>query len=298
MAPPPRKPKPPEHPPNHERWVISYADLLTLLLATFVVLYASSTQNKHKLDAISASFVKAFRGTPPAVVNKSGGSKGVMAHNPAAIRKPVEVPSASHLSHQMEQKMSANMMSLDKVKQQLTKLLSPMIVKSQVSINSQPLTLTIQLDASVLFPSGSDQLRPAAMTLLSGVGKSLVTLPPPFTVVVQGYTDDQPITTAQFSSNWALSAARAVRVVELFGSQGVAGAQLAAEGFGEFTPVAPNDSDTDRALNRRVLIVIHAPDPAPDADSPAAPAGQEPAMPAPPAAKPAAAPAPIPAGAK
>jgi len=264
MAAPPRKPKPPEHPPNHERWVISYADLLTLLLATFVVLYASSTQNKHKLDAVSASFIKAFHGTPPAVVDKSGGSKGVMSHNPAAVPKPVEVPSSSRLSRQMEQKMTAEMLSLEKVKQQLTQLLSPMIAKNEVSINSQPLTLTIQLDASVLFPSGSDQLRPAAMTLLDGVGKSLVTLPVPFTVVVQGFTDDQPITTAQFSSNWALSAARAVRVVELFGTQGVAGAQLAAEGFGEFSPVAPNDSDADRAQNRRVVVVIHAPDPAGD----------------------------------
>ncbi len=89
----------------------------------------------------------------------------------------------------------------------------------------------------------------------------MVKLPAPFQIIVQGYTDNQPIATAQFPSNFSLSAERAVTVVSLFLTNGVAGSQLAAEGFGEFSPVASNDNEVGRAQNRRVVIVIHAPDP-------------------------------------
>jgi chemotaxis protein MotB len=259
---PGKKPKV-EKAPNHERWVISYADLLTLLLATFVVLYASSTQNKHKLDAVAGSFLKAFHGTTPSVSETHGASKGIMDHEPSPVPRPVEAPATanSKMPAKLSQKLAAEVLSLQKVQAQLHALLQPMLDKNQVSMNSQPLTLTIQLDASVLFPSGTAQLSAPGQALLNQVGASLTKLPAPFSIIVQGFTDNQPIATAQFSSNWALSAARAVRVVELFGGDGVAGAQLGAEGFGEFMPVAGNDTDTGRAQNRRVVVVIHAPDP-------------------------------------
>jgi len=161
----------------------------------------------------------------------------------------------------MIHQLAAEILSLQKVQQQLTALLHPLVDKQKVTIQSQPLTLTIQLDSSVLFPSGEAKLKPPAVILLNQVGSSLVQLPAPFTIVVQGYTDNQPIATQQFSSNWALSAARAVSVVELFAGDGVHGGQLAAQGFGEFRPVASNATDAGRAQNRRVVVVIHAPDP-------------------------------------
>ncbi len=122
--------------------------------------------------------------------------------------------------------------------------------------------MTIQLDASVLFPSGQAALKPDAATLLTHVAGALIKLPDPFRIVVQGFTDDQPIATAQFPSNWSLSAERAVSVVQLFIGAGVAGSKMAAEGFGQFAPIAPNTDDAGRAQNRRVTIVVHAPDPA------------------------------------
>ena len=255
--------KKPEKPPNHERWVISYADLLTLLLATFVVLYASSAHDKHKEDQIAASFIKAFSGSPPAVITSSSASRGVMAHQPAAIPHPQEAPASanSKIPKKMAHQLEAEVLSLQKVQQQLNALLHPMVEKHQVTINAAPLTLTIQLDASVLFPSGQAALKPDAVTLLTHVAASLTKLPAPFTIIVQGYTDNQPIATVQFPSNWSLSVERAVTVVSLFATGGVNPAQLAAEGFGEFSPVAANNTDAGRAQNRRVVIVIHAPDP-------------------------------------
>jgi chemotaxis protein MotB len=248
---------------NHERWVISYADLLTLLLAFFVVLYAASSRDDHKLDEEAASFVQAFHGTPIAIAASPSGSRGVMKHLPSPVPRPIAAPASADskipkaMTHQLEEEI----LSLQKVQEKLHALLQPLIDKNQVTIRNEPLTLTIQLDASVLFPSGQATLKPPAETLLTQVAASLTQLPAPFTIVVQGYTDNQPIATAQFSSNWSLSAERAVRVVELFGRQGVNGTQLAAQGFGEFAPVASNSTDAGRAQNRRVVVVVHAPEP-------------------------------------
>jgi chemotaxis protein MotB len=255
--------KKPEKPPNHERWVISYADLLTLLLATFVVLYASSTRNRHKEDQIAASFIQAFNGTPANIVHHTSASRGVMDHEPSPVPRPVEMPTAANarITQEMTRKLSAEILSLQKLQLKLQALLQPLIEKHEVVIQSQPLTLTIQLDDSVLFASGEAVLTPPAVSLLNQLAASLAQLPAPFTIVVQGFTDSQPIDTAQFSSNWSLSAERAVRVVELFAKDSVNGKQLAAQGFGEFAPIASNATDAGRAQNRRVVIVIHAPDP-------------------------------------
>jgi chemotaxis protein MotB len=260
MAPPAKKP---EKPANHERWVISYADLLTLLLAFFVVLYASSTQNRHKMDQEAESFVRAFHGTPASVQSASTAGSGVMQHSPSPV--PVQhektAPRVPRMQHTLARAVTAEIQSLQKVKQMLQTLLQPLIDKHEVSMQSLPLTLTIQLDASVLFPSGQATLKPPGMDLLNQVATSLVTLPPAFSVYVQGFTDNQPIATAQFPSNWSLSAERAVTVVSLFQADKMPGGQMSAQGFGEFAPVASNDTDAGRAKNRRVVIVIHAPDP-------------------------------------
>jgi chemotaxis protein MotB len=256
--------KKPEKPANHERWVISYADLLTLLLATFVVLYASSTRNARKENELAAAFVIAFHGTPVSVIKDSGASRGVMKQQPSPIPRPIETPASanSRIPRNMEHQLAAEILSLAKLHEKLSALLQPLVTRHEVSIQSEPLTLTIQLDASVLFSSGEATLKPPAIVLLKQVAAGLAQMPAPFTTVVQGYTDDQPIDTAQFSSNWSLSAARAVQVVELFGRDGVNGAQLAAEGYGQFAPVAPNSTDAGRAQNRRVVVVVHAPEPA------------------------------------
>lgn len=266
MAQLPAPPAKPKKPPNHERWVISYADLLTLLLALFVVLYASSTRNKQKMSAEAASFVLAFHGSPTTLINQSSAGRGIMPNQtqPAPTPKPDPLslaPSKSKMSKSLTHQMESEILALQKVETQLREVLQPLMAKNQVSMKTEPLTLTIQLNAAVLFPSGEAALIPDAQTLLNNVAVSLAKLPPQFNIIIQGYTDNQPISTPQFSSNWSLSAARAVTVVELFTAKSIDGTRLSAQGFGEFAPVASNATDDGRAQNRRVTIVIHAPDP-------------------------------------
>ena len=259
---PPGSKKAADKPVNHERWIISYADLLTLLLATFVVLYASSTRNHHKEDEIALAFIKAFHGTPPAVtVPKPAGAKGVLQHQTSPIPRPVESP-GSRLPQDVARQVQKSMQALQDLQLKLSSLFQPLIDKHQVTITNAPLTLTIQLDASVLFPSGEATLKPEAVLLLNQVALGLKQLAPDFNIVVQGYTDNQPIATPQFPSNWSLSVERSVTVVQLFTTAGVPGGQLAAEGFGEFAPIADNTSNSGRARNRRVVVVVHAPAPA------------------------------------
>ena len=299
--------------PNHERWVISYADLMTLLLALFVVLYASSTQNKFKMEQEARSLVAAFRGSAPTVVQLKAANQGIMNHQPSPIPRPEEhpAPQAPHLprvnirtapptpprppspnhaqeavrhpappappvppqpvaplvpppppplNYQLSQQLATEALALERVREQLEALLQPLTSAHEVTIQSTPLTLTISLDASVLFNSGKASLLAAASKLLANVSKSLKTLPQPFTIHLAGYTDNQPIHTAQFPSNWSLSVERAVSVISLFAEQGLDGTRLAAEGFGEYVPVADNTTAAGRSKNRRVVIVIRAPD--------------------------------------
>ncbi|OYV41280.1 MAG: flagellar motor protein MotD [Rhodospirillales bacterium 20-64-7] len=268
----PAPPKREKKAPNHERWVISYADLLTLLLALFVVLYASSTRNKLKMAEEAASLTKAFHGTPVALVNQNTAGRGIMPHQTSAAPtpkptttpppKPTDAPKdESHLPKALSHQMEAEVLALQQVEKQLRAVLQPLTAKNQVSMKSEPLTLTIQLNDSVLFPSGQAVLLPEARALLNNVSESVAKLPAPFNIIIQGYTDDQPIDTAQFPSNWSLSAERAATVVELFADKSIDGNRLSAQGFAEFAPIASNTTPDGRAQNRRVAIVIHAPEP-------------------------------------
>jgi len=299
-----------EKPPNHERWVISYADFMILLFALFVVLFASSSRNRAKMDEEAKGMAAAFKGMTPALIQQMGSSHGLMTHQPSPVPKPLEnpaprtprnpekprrsapvslpVPPKPHaaaiapkptqpmpppapatpqrpvLSRAVSQQLAQEALALEKVKQRLESLLSPLTSGHQVTIDATPLTLTISLDAAVLFNSGKAELLPGAINLLDNVADSLKTLPRPFAINLQGYTDNQPIATAQYPSNWSLSAERAVSVVELFGQQGIDGDRLSAQGFGEYVPLADNTTEPGRAKNRRVVIVIRAPDvPAP-----------------------------------
>ncbi|HTI00217.1 MAG TPA: OmpA family protein [Acidisoma sp.] len=294
-----------EKPPNHERWVISYADFMTLLFALFVVLFASSSRNRAKMEEEAKGMVAAFHGLTPALIRQQGASKGMMKHQPSPVPKPIEnpaprtphneakpkqsapvnlpvppkphapaiapkpaqpmppptpVPQRPVLSKAVSQQLAQEALALEKVKQQLESLLSPLTSGHQVTIEATPLTLTISLDAAVLFDSGKAELLPGAKSLLDNVADSLKSLPRPFAINLQGYTDNQPIATPQYPSNWSLSAERAVSVVELFGQQGIEGDRLSAQGFGEYVPLADNSTEQGRAKNRRVVIVIRAPD--------------------------------------
>jgi chemotaxis protein MotB len=291
--------------PNHERWVISYADFMTLLFALFVVLFASSTRDRVKMEEEAKGMIAAFHGVSPSMAQLEGRNAGVLRDQTSPIAKPVQnpaprsprslarpkeaapvrlnIPPQAHpvavaprqalvltphpphpqqptLSRPLTRQLAQEIHALDQVKQQLQRLLHPLIAAHEVSIEATPLSLTISLDAAVLFDSGKASLLPAARKLLSNVSDSLKTLPAPFTINLRGYTDNQPIDTVQFPSNWSLSAERAVSVVALFSTNGIDGARLSAQGFGQYAPIADNKTAEGRAKNRRVEVVIRAPD--------------------------------------
>lgn len=251
----------PGHAPNHERWVISYADLLTLLLATFVVLYASSVRNKLKEEQVAEAFIKAFHGSPSTVIVKQpSGSQGVLQHNVSPIPHRAVAP-GSKTAQKIANQINDDMKNLQALALRLETMFQPQVQKDQISINNTPLTLSIRLNDSVLFPSGQTVLKPEAQALLKKIASGLAQLPPDYHIVVRGYTDNQPISTPQFPSNWSLSVERAVAVVQLFLQNGVKGDVLGAEGFGEYDAIASNATAAGRSQNRRVVIVVQAPPP-------------------------------------
>ncbi|TMV87234.1 flagellar motor protein MotD [Thioclava sp. BHET1] len=275
-----------DHGPNHERWMISYADLLTLMLALFIVLYATSAQNTSKLKAMASSMMTAFSGTPPAIIQRPSSPKGPDKQLPKAVEIPVEAPpepktptvpqNVHHLDMTQspraqrmmaqQQALQPSIKAISELDTKLHALLLPEIQAQTISLSSTPLTIKIRLKAKILFGNGDATLTKGADKILTPLASTLATIPKGYQIAIHGYTDDKPIHTPEFPSNWQLSTARALSVVLLFQQQGVAGEALSAEGFSKYHPIASNDTETGRQQNRRVSIVISAPKPTPGVD--------------------------------
>ncbi len=241
------KKKHPEH-VNHERWLVSYADLLTLLFAFFVVLFASSVSDKKKSAKMATAMQTAFQQsgifdahakTPP-LADGAGTSQGT----PAPLEMPVETP---------EVQSGSGSDSGEKARHALETSLAPAVQQHMVTMRNADDGLTLSLDSAGFFPSGSAEVRPAALPLLAKIAASLPQAP----LRVEGHTDNQPIHTAKYRSNWELSTARAAAIAEvLLRNSHVSPANFAVAGYGEFHPIAENSTDAGRAANRRVDIVL------------------------------------------
>lgn len=255
---------------NHERWMISYADMLTLLLAFFILLWSAASVNKAKLMQEAAGMLEAFEGRPPMLIAAPSTPRGMEHAEPKPVPRPLEsvhapaapIKAAKPILSRDEQKRIAPIVNaMAKLRKTLEHLLAPQIAQHQISLAEQPLSLTIRLNAQILFASGQAVLTQDAKKIMGPIGDVLAKLPSGYLITVQGYTDDRPIHTSLFSSNWELSTARAVSVVQLFRLRQVPGSALSAQGFSKFKPVASNDTESGRAANRRVEILITAPKP-------------------------------------
>lgn len=230
---------------NHERWLVSYADFITLLFAFFVVMYALSTVSEGKYRVLSDSLVSAFRSA--AMEPAAPAVRPITGSMPSRkISRPVEP-----VQKQREQMRG--------IARDIRKVLGPLLRDGQVRVTQSNRGVSVEINASVLFASGQAQLRAdsgralqQAATVLAAVEQG---------IQVEGYTDDAPISTAQFPSNWELSAARASSVVRLFIENGVAAERLSVIGYGPNHPVAGNDTPEGRARNRRVTVMILAENP-------------------------------------
>lgn len=267
---------------NHEAWAIPYGDLITLLLAFFVVMYAISSLNEGKYRVVADSLSAAFGGAPRSIKPIQAGQvqlRGGDFDHPSVIdtgarrgparATPVEVPMPltrrdrdpqtgqggedPAMAGQREQASQAQLHALgDKIEKALSGLVQSGLVRVRRGHNF----LEVEIQSDLLFPSGVATPTPAALNTVRQL--AVVLRDVPNAVRVEGYTDNQPIHTVQFRSNWDLSSARATNVVYELIATGIAPSRLAAMGYGEYQPIADNTTDSGRSTNRRVELVILA----------------------------------------
>jgi chemotaxis protein MotB len=225
------KPKPKHNgEDNPDRWLLTYSDLITLLLGLFVILYAMS-----KIDAGRYSeVVTALNGV-------FGAPQGILTGNPSLLDNP------SNALQSDKQRIAQEIRSALRLDQR----------NLPVSITENERGITVHIMEELLFASGSADLKQASLVMLDTLAAVLRTLPNDLRV--EGHTDDVPINTAQFPSNWHLSVARALNVAYyLIQRHNLVQERVSVVGYSEFQPLAPNDSPANRAKNRRVDIVIVA----------------------------------------
>lgn len=227
---------------SHERWLVSYADFITLLFAFFTTLYAISTVDARKLTAVVDSMQSAFAAVDPATRDaRSGrGAGGV----PARLELPVKPPGDT----------GRDSVELREVKAKLDVRLDREIEAGAVRLEMDPRGLVISIREAGSFPTGSADLSLAAQTGLGQIAETLAEVGN--AARVEGHTDDVPIHTDRYRSNWELSTARATAVVAFFVAAGLSPTRLSAAGYGEFHPRVANDTPEGRAQNRRVDVVV------------------------------------------
>lgn len=291
-----RRKKHEEH-ENHERWLVSYADFITLLFAFFVVMYSVSAINEGKFRVLSDALVAAFRSQAksiepiqigePAKAPKTLDSREKIPARPMLVTPPVlpqpVQPSAANVpirqgenmqkaeagapvsaqakkqaDAQAKKQAETQARGLEKIAAQLESDLAELIKRDLIEVrrDKHSLWLEVEIKASILFSSGSASLEPAALPPLQRIAGVLRGHNYP--IQVEGFTDNRPISTLAFPSNWELSAGRAASVVHLFMKSGVDPGRMAAIGFGEYRPAADNKTEEGRRKNRRVVLVILA----------------------------------------
>ncbi len=237
---------------NHEAWAIPYGDLITLLLALFVVLYAVSTINEGKYRVLSDSLTAAFRGAPSAVTPlQKGGGAGIQAPQTIVGLAPSQALKLPNPTRSGAEQLP---ITLRKMADEVEVAMAPLIEDDLISVKRNALWVEVDIKSEILFASGSAEINPKAVPILEQLGRILSPLENP--IRVEGHTDNRPISSIAFPSNWELSAARSARIVRLFAQIGVDPTRMVAAGLGEFQPVADNATAEGRNSNRRVTLVI------------------------------------------
>jgi chemotaxis protein MotB len=222
-----------------ESWLVPYADILTLLLALFIILYASSSIDKEKYQAIMETFQSEFTGTSNPDKQK-GLSTAPLPPDEQKVVPPKD-----------EDKPDAG---LDDLKQKLEKYINTNKLNAVVTLSDTHRGVEVSLNDVALFDSGSAQLKEDSYNTLNGIVGLVRTVPN--SINIEGHTDNEPISTSTFKSNWELSAARAASVLHFFNNRNIDPKRLQFTGYGEYHPLFPNDTAEHKQANRRVTIVI------------------------------------------
>ena len=240
-----------DEPENHERWLISYADFITLLFAFFVVMYAISAVNIGKYKIFSDALGDAF-----------GGKGAAQPVNTEVPNLPVPNPALKRRVELLRKEKE----QMTKLAQDLLSTMAPLVKEGKVRVTQNSRGVSVEINASVLFDPGDARLMPESVEALRAVASLLKA--DSHDVQVEGHTDNQPIGNTRFPSNWELSSVRASSVVRLFIDAGVAPRRLTAVGYSSNVPVADNDTAQGRARNRRVAVTILSGIPDPSTELP------------------------------
>lgn len=236
---------------NPERWLVSYADFITLLFAFFVVMYSISSVNKSKYTDLTSSMGTAFSGSNPDNANgqlKNKKSENKIKGQQTTIVKPLP------LSHLYQERLRRERELMTSKAVELSNSLAPLINDEKVRISQNNRGIRIDIHDSLLFTPGSADIATAAVDIINDI--AIMLKDNQRQIQVEGHTDNVEIHTPIFFSNWELSALRATTVVRMFTNAGIEAKRLSALGFGSTQPVSDNETPTGRAKNRRVSIMI------------------------------------------
>lgn len=265
---------------NHEAWAIPYGDLITLLLAFFVVMYSMSSVNEGKYRVLSDSLNEAFGGAPrspsPVQIGPKANGSGASAPKPAVLPGARPYPEIRGSAISLQRPQIAGVVQakltgeeakahvaqvrearqLEKMADEVHEALGDLIAKDMVIVRRHETWLEVEIQTDILFASGSAHIGLDAAAVLDRLAEVLK----PFDnhLRIEGHTDNRPIATREFPSNWELSSARAATVVHRFMGQGVDPRRMTVTGLSEYQPVADNADESGRNRNRRVVIVVLA----------------------------------------
>lgn len=231
----PKRKEPAEE--NHERWLVSYADFVTLLFAFFVVMFAHSNMDKDKVQQFAQQFQNHMERLPPPAKS-------------AEKAAPKTAPAAAMPTHE-----NLTMAEMKGSIEQLEQDLIQEIQQGKIELSLQARGLVMSLRESAFFAPGEAELQPESLKIMTKVAEALTRIPGQ--IRLEGHTDNTPIRTEMYPSNWQLSTARAITVLRLLsGRYQIDADRLAAAGYSEFHPLVSNDTPEDRSKNRRVDVVI------------------------------------------
>jgi chemotaxis protein MotB len=241
---------------NHERWLVSYADFITLLFAFFVVMFSSTQADRQKARAVSESVRQALQhGELSNAIatmlgrGKHDAQKAPVSHQPTPERENPTLPPTSKQPPQPD---------LNEYLDILTKGLTPELESGKLQLKLEARGLIISMREATFFHSGAETVSPDSMPILDRIATVVKLMPNP--VRLEGHTDSKPIHNSRFRNNWELSAARAIAMLEIFRDRfGIPESRMAVAGYAENAPADTNDTDEGRAHNRRVDLILLSP---------------------------------------
>jgi chemotaxis protein MotB len=240
---------------NHERWLVSYADFITLLFAFFVVLYSTSEMDNKKVVQVSAAIQGAFQELGAFSGSAQGSPLRVEAAPPGQVQPALDTSRLAGVLNGDQAGLGGEGVDVNKLKRELEDALGDQIKRHEIQMHVTPEGLVVSLREVGFFASGTAELLPDGQAPLGRIAHILNAKG--FQIRVEGHTDVVPIHTPQFKSNWELSTARATEVVALLIERyGFDPMEVSAAGYSQYRPVASNETEDGRKMNRRVDLVV------------------------------------------